>query len=222
MSRGNRSRARGRQTGERRAETGDRRRARAFRSPTSNLRPPLAARPVRIHNGHPRLRFDRRAVAAVIRQLDAHAAEIVGSDVLPINPASRLPLPALPGVPAGELSLAFLTDPALARLHAAFLGDRSPTDVITFAGTSTAGPAPMEPGLAGEICVSADAARTFAANHGRDFAAEMTLYLAHGWLHLAGYDDLTPAAKKRMRAAEARAMALLRERRLIPGFALAG
>jgi probable rRNA maturation factor len=120
------------------------------------------------------------------------------------------------------LSLAFLTDPALARLHAAFLGDRSPTDVITFAGTSAVGVAPSESELAGEICVSADAARTFAVQHGRDFAAEMTLYIAHGWLHLAGHDDLTPAGKKRMRTAEARAMTLLRERRLIPGFALAG
>lgn len=171
---------------------------------------------MRIHNGHPGLRFDRHAVAAVIHCLDAHAARILGRS--PLDP--RLSTPS--GVPPGELSLAFLTDPALARLHAAFFGDKSPTDVITFAGTAAVGLAPIESGLAGEICVSADAARTFAAKHGRDFAAEMTLYITHGWLHLAGHDDLTPAAKKRMRAAETRAMALLHERRLIPGFALAG
>ncbi len=211
MSRGNRSRARG--SPRKRLQV----QSRKSRTPDGG-RP----RPVRIHNGHPRLRFDRRAVIAAVRCLDVHATEILGPSAAlqRLAPASRSS--TTPGVPPGELSLAFLTDPALARLHAAFLGDRSPTDVITFAGTSAAGLAPIASGLAGEICVSADAARTFAADHGRDFAAEMTLYITHGWLHLAGHDDLTPPAKKRMRAAEARAMALLRERRLIPGFALAG
>jgi probable rRNA maturation factor len=37
------------------------------------------------------------------------------------------------------------------------------------------------------------------------------LYVAHGWLHLAGYDDLEPAARRRMRGAERRAMRILRE-----------
>jgi len=160
-------------------------------------------RAVRIFNGHPRLRLDRRAVAAAVHLLDAHAAEILG------------PSPAW-GVPPGELSLAFLTDSALARLHAAFLDDASKTDVITFAG------APVGSGLAGEICLSADAAHAFAAKHGRDFSKELTLYLVHGWLHLAGHDDLQPAKKRRMRAAEARALALLRASRRIPRFAFAG
>jgi probable rRNA maturation factor len=44
----------------------------------------------------------------------------------------------------------------------------------------------------------------------------------HGWLHLAGHDDLKPALKKRMRAAEARALALLRSLRMIPQFAFVG
>lgn len=127
-----------------------------------------------------------------------------------------------PGVPPGELSLAFLTDSALARLHATFLGDVSTTDVITFAGAPASGLAPTGSGLAGEICLSADAARAFAAKHGRDFSEELTLYLVHGWLHLAGHDDLRPANKKRMRTAEARALALLRAGRKIPRFAFAG
>jgi probable rRNA maturation factor len=111
----------------------------------------------------------------------------------------------------GELSIAFLTDSALARLHASFLDDPSPTDVITFAGTSAFG-------QAGEICVSADTARAFAAGHRHDLSEELTLYIVHGWLHLAGHDDRQPACKKRMRAAEARALVLLRSRRLIPKF----
>ena len=208
----NRSGARGSETGKRKAETGKPRKVCLSPPcyPISGIGYPISAkRPVRIHNGHPRLRFDRHAVVAVIHLLDTHADEILGP-----SPIAPRPSPTW-GVPLGELSLAFLTDSALARLHATFLGDASTTDVITFAG------APTEPGQAGEICVSADAARAFAAKHGRDFSEELTLYLVHGWLHLAGHDDLRPANKKRMRAAEARALALLRASRKIPRFAFA-
>ena len=113
------------------------------------------------------------------------------------------------------MSLAFLTPADLARLHVTFLGDPSVTDVITFNGTP-------DSSQAGEICVAAGAAAAFAARRGRGFSEELTLYVVHGWLHLAGHDDHTPAQKRRMRAAEARAMTLLHGCRLIPRFALAG
>jgi probable rRNA maturation factor len=173
-------------------------------------------RPVRIHNGHPRLRLDRRAVAAAVHLLDAHAGEILGLSPFAARPATAL------GVPPGELSLAFLTDSVLARLHATFLDNASKTDVITFAGAPAGGLVPTGSGLAGEICLSADAARAFAAKHARNFSEELTLYLVHGWLHLAGQDDLRPKNKKHMRAAEARALALLRAGRKIPRFAFTG
>ena len=153
------------------------------------------SRPVTISNRHPRLRLDRAAVCRVIHTLDASAARFNG------------------GPPPGELSLAFLTDDALARLHADFLDDPTTTDVITFEG---------EPafGTAGEICVSADTAAMFAREHGLDFSRELTLYVIHGWLHLAGYDDLQPAKKRRMRAAEARAQQILEQAGLAPKFTL--
>lgn len=47
-------------------------------------------RPVHVHNGHPRLVPDRRAVAAVIRLLDAHAAEIVGPPTSDLRPLPSL------------------------------------------------------------------------------------------------------------------------------------
>jgi len=164
-----------------------------------------------ITNRHPRLRIDRGEVARVIEILDAHAAKFLG------------------GCPAGELSLVFLTDPALAKIHADFMDDPTATDVITFDGDPLAG-------LAGEVCVSADtAARYVNLVEGRaparprsggsptlqnNFSAELTLYVVHGWLHLAGYDDLVPAKKRKMRAAEARAMKLLAKERAIPAFRL--
>lgn len=154
----------------------------------------MSARPLAIANRHPRLRLDRPALARVIAELDAHADRFAG------------------GCPAGELSIVFLTDRALARLHADFLDDPTTTDVITFEGAP-------EVGVAGEICVSADTAAAYARAHGTDFARELTLYVIHGWLHLAGYDDLQPAKKRRMRAAEARARRLLDAAGLAPRFA---
>ncbi len=144
----------------------------------------MPAREISIHNAHPRLRLDRRAIAGAIGLLDTHAGRFRG------------------GCPPGELSIAFLTDPALAALHADFLDDPATTDVITFEGNPGLG-------VAGEVCVSADTAAAYAAAHGRDFSAELTLYVVHGWLHLAGYDDLRPQKKRLMRAAEKRAMTLL-------------
>jgi probable rRNA maturation factor len=107
----------------------------------------------------------------------------------------------------------FLTDRALARLHGDFLGDPTPTDVITFEGSPVLG-------TAGEVCVSADRAATYARAHRRDFSSELTLYLVHGWLHLNGYDDLAPKKKRAMRRAESRAMRLLQTAGAIPKFEL--
>lgn len=91
---------------------------------------------------------------------------------------------------------------AMGRLHAEFLQDPSPTDVITFDGDPALG-------SAGEVCVCADVARDYVAEYGGDFAQELTLYIVHGYLHLAGFDDVRPALKRRMRAAERHALAIL-------------
>ena len=152
-------------------------------------------RSVEISAKHPRLKLDRERVEALIEALDAHAARFRG------------------GCPDGELSLAFVTDKALAKLHGEFLDDPTTTDVITFEGQP-------EFGAAGEICVSVDTAARYAAEHGRAFSEELSLYVIHGWLHLAGYDDLKPELKRAMRRAEARAEKILRPLGLLSGFSL--
>lgn len=157
----------------------------------------MPPRPCVIANRHRRLRVDRRAVARAVQALDAAHA--------------RLGTPRGRPAPAGELSVAFLTDAALAELHGRFLDDPTPTDVITF-------PADPALGTGGEICVSADAARRVARARGGDPAAELTLYLVHGWLHLAGHDDRTPAARRAMRRAEARALRVLTAAGARPAF----
>jgi probable rRNA maturation factor len=166
----------------------------------------MTPRPVAIANRHPRLRFDRRAVTRAIHLLDAHHASLSTRRSGLAN--------------SHELSLVFLTDAALAQLHADFLEDPATTDVITFEGDPAPPGLPAEAGTAGEICVSVDTARRFAREHGHEFAEELTLYVVHGWLHLAGFDDLQPAKKRVMRRAEARAMKLLRANRALPKFVL--
>ncbi len=180
-------------------------------------------RTVEIRNAHPRLRVPRAEVRRAIGILDA-GFHFVAADLPTLAPARRRALAAqakaqrqtskIPGgCPAGELSLVFLTDPALAQVHADFMDDPTATDVITFEGDPAAG-------LAGEVCVSADTAAAYARAHRRDFATELTLYVVHGWLHLAGYDDIQPVKKRRMRAAEARALKLLASAKAIPAFGL--
>lgn len=155
-------------------------------------------REISIANRHPKLRIDRGAIARMIQILEANQSAIgVGASA----------------VPGGELSLVFLTDGALAQLHADYLDDPTTTDVITFEGNPALG-------TAGEICVSADTAAAYARMHRRAFSEELTLYLVHGWLHLAGYDDRQPAKKRAMRRAEARAMRVLGLAGAIPKFSL--
>jgi probable rRNA maturation factor len=97
--------------------------------------------------------------------------------------------------------------------------------VITFEGNPAFG-------TAGEICVSVDAAlrhvapavptlsARLSALSSAAFSTELTLYVVHGWLHLAGYDDLVPAKKRVMRRAETRAMNILRTHDCLPRFTL--
>ena len=106
--------------------------------------------------------------------------------------------------PAGELSVAFVGDKEIAKVHAEFMDDPSVTDVITFVGEAN----PLEP-FAGEIVINVDQARRAGPEHGQSAKAELLLYLVHGWLHLAGYRDKKPAAAKAMRAAEAKCLTYL-------------
>jgi probable rRNA maturation factor len=154
------------------------------------------ARPLDVALRHPRLRLDRKALAAAIALLDAQAAGYRG------------------GCPPGRLSVAFLGDRELARLHGDFLRDPSPTDVITFPGAPGAE-------LAGEICVSVDAAARRAGRSARRLSGELLLYVVHGWLHLAGFDDRQAPERRAMRRAEARALRLLARSKAVPRFRLA-
>jgi probable rRNA maturation factor len=83
-----------------------------------------------------------------------------------------------------ELSLVFVTDAEIALLNKRFLDHTGPTDVITFEH--------------GEIVVSTERTVAQARRFGATPASELALYLIHGLLHLAGYDDTKPASRRIM------------------------
>jgi probable rRNA maturation factor len=84
-----------------------------------------------------------------------------------------------------EVSVALVSDRRIADLHRRFLNERGPTDVITFQH--------------GEIVISAETAKRQARAFQTSLEDELRLYIAHGLLHLHGYDDKTPAGAAEMK-----------------------
>lgn len=83
-----------------------------------------------------------------------------------------------------EVEVSIVSDEAIARVHGDFLDDPTPTDVITFHH--------------GEIIVSADTAARQGGEHRQDTDMELALYVIHGLLHLAGWNDEDPGEQERM------------------------
>ncbi|MGC9450398.1 MAG: rRNA maturation RNase YbeY [Oceanipulchritudo sp.] len=107
-------------------------------------------------------------------------------------------------VPPGSLEVAFVDEVGCRRLHSAFFGDPELTDVMTFPGDP-------EDGHAGDIAVC-PAAAAACAGPGTPFREELTLYLVHAWLHLAGLRDDNESGRAGMRLAEAALMGSLRNK----------
>ena len=106
-------------------------------------------------------------------------------------------------IPGAKINVAVVDDPTLAELHQRYLGDASPTDVLSF---------PLEQSpeyLEGEIVISADAALASAAGYHWSAADELLLYAVHGALHMVGYDDATPKKRAKMRKKEGEYIARL-------------
>lgn len=100
-----------------------------------------------------------------------------------------------------EVSLLLTDDAEIAELHARYFDDPSPTDVISFA---------LDDGA--EIVVSGETARTVARRAGHPVRNEIALYIVHGILHVAGFDDVRARDRARMRAAENEVLRRLRLR----------
>lgn len=142
----------------------------------------------------PRKATPRRAMSA-LRVAVANEQTVVKIDTQRLAYAARLVL-AGEGIAAAEISIAIVDDPAIHVINREFLQHDFATDVITFVLGEEGGV------LEGEIVVSAETACTVATNHDVEPADELLLYVIHGALHLAGYDDLSATPRARMRKRE--------------------
>jgi probable rRNA maturation factor len=100
---------------------------------------------------------------------------------------------ALDGLSAIEVNL--VDDETIAGLHGEFLGDPSPTDVITFPH--------------GEVFLSLETAQRAAARAGNTPEREAALYLAHAVLHLHGHRDGEAAGRAVMERCQEEVLAKL-------------
>ncbi len=147
---------------------------------------------VQVNSLCPNLKYDESAIERLIRALDKAGAF---------------------DAPTGELSIAFVEKDYIAQLHDQFMGDPSPTDVITF---------PADPDLdqAGEIITCPQVAQEFAKKENLAFTDELSLYLIHGYLHLCGFDDIEESDRVLMRRAEQQALEIVRAANAMPTFSL--
>jgi probable rRNA maturation factor len=111
-----------------------------------------------------------------------------------------------------ELSLLLCDDATIHALNRDYRGKDRPTDVLAFAMREGEGGA-LHPGLLGDVVISVETARRQAKEHGRTIVAEVTFLLAHGLLHLLGFDHQTPEEERRMNARTDALLATVRSRR---------
>jgi probable rRNA maturation factor len=133
------------------------------------------------------------------------------------------------GHPGAALTLLVADDEVLRDLNAAHRGLRRVTDILSFADHATPprwdrgarasrpaarqGTAPKRPARApagtslGELAVSLERVRAQARANGWDGRTELARLLAHGCVHLLGYDHATRAADARMLRIEERLLA---------------
>lgn len=136
-----------------------------------------------VRNTHPRWRVDarllRRITLAGLAELPEHRA-----------------------VAEAGLAIVLVGARRMAALNERHLSHSGATDVITF---DYAGPGAVNNrSLRGDIVVCLDVAREQAREFGTTWQAEVVRYVVHGLLHLRGYDDLEPAARRTMKREENR------------------
>ncbi|MEM1311565.1 MAG: rRNA maturation RNase YbeY [Cyanobacteria bacterium P01_H01_bin.153] len=100
--------------------------------------------------------------------------------------------PTLSPINDYELSLQFTTDAGIAELNRTYRQRDKSTDVLSFANLDNA---PLSPEILaiipfnlGDLIVSVDTAQRQCAAHGHSLKEELAWLIAHGLLHLLGWD----------------------------------
>lgn len=113
--------------------------------------------------------------------------------------------------PIRRLDVAIVDDAAMTELHERHCGQTSTTDVLTFAQNR-----PDEP-IDADLAVCADEANRQASARGHARRHELLLYILHGLLHCAGYDDHTKSTWEAMHAEEDRILEAIGVGRVFAG-----
>jgi len=100
-----------------------------------------------------------------------------------------------------ELSLLFVDDSYIRKLNLMYRSINSKTDVLAFSMREGDGISKNSP-ILGDVVISTETAKREAKKRNMSIEREISLYLAHGILHLLGYDDKKARDKKRMRTKE--------------------
>ncbi|MET3977926.1 putative rRNA maturation factor [Mucilaginibacter sp. UYP25] len=91
-----------------------------------------------------------------------------------------------------ELTYIFCSDNYLLKINQEYLDHDTYTDIITFDNSEEDGI------IVGDIFISIERIKENAAKFGVTAEQELHRVIIHGTLHLLGYPDKTPAAKKKM------------------------
>ena len=127
-----------------------------------------------VHNRQRKIRLDRSALQDFARRALLLCAREKGPGLTNLQ----------------EVHVILISDRRMSALHHRFMQIAGPTDVITFDH--------------GEICISVETARRQARSYKTSLGHELALYLVHGLLHLRGFEDASPAQRRRMARAQER------------------
>lgn len=98
-------------------------------------------------------------------------------------------------LPRAELSVLITDDREIQRLNRDHRNKDKPTDVLSFPMDESV---PDPAGILGDVVISLDTAARQAESRRRPLLEEVRFLLAHGVLHLIGYDHAEPEEKREM------------------------
>ena len=108
-------------------------------------------------------------------------------------------------------SVNFVDSKTICRINLDYVGHKGITDVISF-NYLTDADLLSSSDIFAELFICIEKAETESHDRLIDFSEELTLYIVHGLLHIAGFDDLKASERKQMRNAEASCMKLLKNK----------
>lgn len=126
-------------------------------------------------------------------------------DASTMNGLAAHVLDAMKVHPDADLTVVFVDEPAMEKLHIEWMDEPGPTDVLSFPMDELrpgSDEKPTDPGLLGDVVICPTVAERQAVTAGHSTEAEIRLLLTHGILHLLGFDHAEPEEEKAMFAVQ--------------------